>query len=97
MKSQYSCINFALRNFQLLFRSTFFKTDTCKLVSLLFRDTAHLDCNVLLNIAELKTGTGFRLKLEIVSIKFSRKSTNNVYLLFIKDYFRTIRFPNSHN
>ena len=28
MKSQYSCINFALRNFQLLFRSTFVKMDT---------------------------------------------------------------------
>ena len=45
----------------------------------------------------LSSGTQFRLKLEIVPLKFSRKNTNNFYLRVIKDYFRAIRFPNSLN
>ena len=44
---------------------------------------------------ELGSGTLFRMKLEIVPLKFSTKSTNNVYLRFIKDYFHTTRIPNS--
>ena len=43
-------------------------------------------------MAELRSGTQFRLKLEKVSLKISRKSTNNVYLRFIKDYFHTKDF-----
>ena len=36
-------------------------------------------------MAELRSGTQFRLKLEIVPLKSSRKRTKNVYLHFVKD------------
>ena len=42
-------------------------------------------------MAELRSGAQFRLKLKIVSLKFLRKTTSNVSLRFIKDYFHAIK------
>ena len=43
-------------------------------------------------MAELRSETQFRLKIEIVPLKFSRKSTSYVDLRFIKDFYKISKF-----